>query len=236
MVKPTFPRFCLAIDDSSAVKVSRKAYQIKDVPGNFGIKVNLDAILDSKKVIGEVRRITDKPVFADVKGWNGKRTLREIVKMVAGEGASMVNFYALADGMLEGAIEEAENLGIIVLGVTVLTHYDDDYCDRHFRRTFEESVHHFAEVSLERKCDGYILPGTMLSAVKDLGGIKFNPATRPVSFAEREVNFQKQFEDPLVCLANGANIVSCGSPIWKSDDPCEALERIVRQVNAFVQK
>ena len=232
--KPKFPRFCLAIDDSSAGKVVSNANQIKGVPGDYGIKVNLDAIVDNKKVISDVRMITGKPIFADVKGWNGRRTLQEIVRIVAGEGASMVNFYALADDMLKGAVEEGNKLGIIILGVTVLTHYDDDYCQRHFGRNFWGSVQHFAKISLGWGCDGYILPGLMLNAVKDLGGLKFIPATRPVSFKEKEANFQKQFEDPLICLANGADIVSCGSPVWKSADPCKTLEELAAQVNAFM--
>ncbi len=229
--KLILPRFFLAIDDGSASEVVRKANQIVDVPGRYGIKVNLDAIIDNKKVISDVRVITGRPVFADIKGWNGKRTLREIVKIVAGEGASVVNFYALADDMLEGAVEEATKQGVVILGVTVLTHYDESYCQRHFRRTFQESVQHFAKVSLKRGCDGYILPGTMLDAVAGFGGIKFIPATRPVSFEEREANFQKQFEDPLVCLGNGATIVSCGSPVWKSPDPCKTLEDLAKKIN-----
>ncbi|HRZ95012.1 MAG TPA: orotidine 5'-phosphate decarboxylase [Candidatus Moranbacteria bacterium] len=231
MYKRAFPKFCLAIDDSSAEKVVYKANQIKGVPGNYGIKVNLDAIVDSKRVISDICVITGKPVFTDFKGWNGNRTLKELVTIAAGEGASMINFHALADSMLEKAVEEGEKLGVIVLGVTILTHYDDAYCRRHFRRSLSESVRHFAKVSLERGCDGYVMPGTMLDAVKGLRGIKFIPGTRPSSFEDKSANFQKQFEDPLICLANGATIVSCGSPVWKSDDPCKALHVLVRQVN-----
>ncbi len=224
------PKFFLAIDESDIEGAFDAIAKIRGVKGDYGIKINLDLILKYPNVISKVWVYSGKPVFADLKMWNGKRTMREIIETVAGDGGAMVNAYALADSMLDEAVNLAKKRELVILGVTVLTHYNEDYCQKFHRMSMADLVRLLAQTSLKYGCDGYILPGTCLGAVSDLSGIKFNPAVRPAWFKEKKANAQEQIMEPGQAIEGGANIVSCRSPVFKSADPAEALSRILEEI------
>lgn len=224
------PKFFVANDASNINEAINKTELISDVSGDYGIKLNLDLVLRDINIISKIVKLSDKPIFVDMKMWNGKRTMNEAVKIIADQGAAMVNVYSLADSMLEKTVATAKKAGLTVLGVTVLTHYDDEYCDKFFRRPMEKMVRLLAETALKWGCDGYILPGTCLKAVSDLGGLKFNPAVRPAWYGDKKVNYQKQIMELSMAFEDGADIVSCGSPVFRSDDPAEALQLILEEI------
>ena len=230
MVTPNLPKFFAAIDDSEQVGAIQKAQKIKNVRGDYGVKLNLDLILKESSIISKIAAITGRPVFSDIKMMNGKRTMRELVKAVATEGAIMINAYALADYLIKGAIEEAKERGIIVLGVTVTTHYDDDYCIKYFGKNLVDTVEMLAQAALDNGFHGYIVPGTTLSALSGKPGIKFSSSIRPSWFQDKKTNDQKQDAEPAVAIKSGANVICCGSPIFKSPDPAEALEKILKEI------
>ena len=231
-----FPRAYLAIDDSAHEGAIKKARMIEGVEGNYGIKLNLDLILRGSQIITEIGEITGRPVFTDLKMNNGKRTMRELVQEMADRGAKMVNAYVQADRLLYDAIKTAEDNGMIFLGVTVTTHFDDDYCQKYYRRSLIETVGFLAQRAVDLGCHGYILPGTMLKFVSDVGGLKFIPATRPSWFVDKKTNDQEQLCQPGEAIMNLADMVSCGSPVFKSPDPKKALRLILEEVDAAWDK
>ena len=174
---------------------------------------------------------SDLPLFVDLKMWNGKRTMAEVIKQLVDFGVEMTNVYAHAGTMLEKAIQVANDNNVTVLGVTVLTHYDDEYCKRVYGKPMSEVVEILSDLAIENGCHGIILPGTTLDAVSDLDCIKFNPAVRPEWFGDKTTNFQKQIMTHVEALKKGATIVSCGSPIFKSPDPAVALKRILDEIS-----
>lgn len=179
------PSFFLANDASNETEAFKNIKLISGIVGNYGIKLNLDLALKDINIIGKIGKFSDKPIFVDMKMWNGKRTMNEAIKAIADQDATMVNVWAQADSLLEKAVDTAKKVGLTVLGVTVLTHYDDDYCKKFFGRPMDKMVRLLAKTALKWGCDGYILPGTCLDAVLDLGGIKFNPAVRPKWFGDK---------------------------------------------------
>ncbi|MEA3463683.1 MAG: orotidine 5'-phosphate decarboxylase / HUMPS family protein [Patescibacteria group bacterium] len=229
------PKFFVANDASDINEAINKTELILDVAGDYGIKLNLDLVLKDINIISKIAKLSNKPIFVDMKMWNGKRTMNEAIKVIADQGAAMINVWAQADSMLEKAVDTAKKVGLTILGVTVLTHYDDDYCKKFFGRPMDKMVRLLAKTALKWGCDGYILPGTCLDAVLDLGGIKFNPAVRPKWFGDKQVNFQKQIMEPEEAFRKGADIVSCGSPVFKSQDPKRALELILEEIK-FIHK
>jgi len=231
MKKTELPKLFVVIDDSDEEGALKKWEKIEEVEGDFGLKLNLDLVLKDPTISSRFKEKSGKKIFADMKTWNGKRTMAVIMQMLADNGADMTNVYAHAGDMLEKAIKIANDNDITVLGVTVLTHYTDAYCRRLYDKSIGEAVRVLAEMALENGCHGIILPGTTLSNVADIKCIKFNPATRPNWSNDLKANFQKQIMDHSEALASGADIVSCGSPIFKSPDPAAALRRILSEIN-----
>jgi len=207
------------------------AEALSSVEGNFGFKINLDYLLmhGLSGLNPAVRRVQEfgRPVFADLKMWNGTRTMRSVMEMLVEGEVDYMNVYALADGLLPGAIKVTEGSKTKVLGVTVLTHFSEDYCQRHFRRTLRETVMHFSGVAIDRGCDGIILPGTTLEVVRGLQTIKGVPGVRPKWY--QDTRHEEEIE-PRVAVEQGADILVCGSPIMKDPDKVAALKRVLSEM------
>ncbi len=217
----------LAGKEEETLKV---AEQLLKVEGNFGFKVNLDYLLNSEKglkaLLGPIQQF-GRPVFADLKMWNGTRTMASVIENLVALGVDYLNVYALADELLPKAIQITEGTKTKVLGLTVLTHFNEAYCQKHFKRSLPETVQHFAEVAVEAGCHGIILPGTALEAVAYLDTIKVVPGIRPTWY--QDTRHEEEVE-PRVAAEKGANVLVCGSPIMKSENPAEALRRILAEI------
>ena len=196
---------------------------------NFGFKINLDYLLNKglENAINPIKKL-GRPIFADLKMWNGGRTMSSVIENLFILEVDYMNVYALADDLLPEAIKITTKAKTKVLGLTVLTHFDDAYCQKHFKRSLSETVRHFAEVAIDVGCHGIILPGTVLDAVSDITGIiKVVPGVRPVWYGDKR---HKEEIEPWLAVKKGADILVCGSPIMKSVNPVEALERILSQM------
>jgi orotidine-5'-phosphate decarboxylase len=206
------------------------AEQLSHVSGNFGFKINLDYLLNPEKGFRAALRPIqqfDRPVFADLKMWNGTRTMASVIENLMAIGVDYLNVYALAEDLLPKAIRITEGTKTKVLGLTVLTHFNEDYCQKHFKRSLAQTVRHFAEIALEAGCHGIILPGTTLEVVADLNTIKVVPGIRPNWY--KDTRHEEEVE-PQIAVEKGADILVCGSPIMKSENPVAALERILSEI------
>jgi orotidine-5'-phosphate decarboxylase len=206
------------------------ATQLSRAPGNFGFKLNLDYLLNRTKSLEEVIRKVQtlkRPIFADIKMWNGTRTMKSVFQTLVDLEVEYVNVYALADNLLPKAIEITEGTGTEVWGLTTLSHYNNAYCLKHFRRTLPETVLHFSEVAIEAGCHGVILPGTMLYAINHINTTKVVPGVRPEGY---EDDRHEEEVTPKEAIENGADFLVVGSPIMKSKYPTDALVKIISEM------
>jgi len=206
------------------------AEQLTSVSGNFGFKINLDYLLKKgfKAALEPIQQF-GRPVFADLKMWNGTRTMASVIENLAAMGVDYLNVYALADDLLPKAIRITEGTKTKVLGLTVLTHFSETYCQKHFKRSLQETVRHFAEIAVEADCHGIILPGTTLEVVADLDTIKVVPGIRPNWYKDTR---HKEEVELRVAIEKGADILVCGSPIMKSRNPVKVLKKVLSEINS----
>ncbi len=230
------PLLLVALDglaDNKEKTMGTAAHLSDDITGNFGFKVNLDFLLDAeiglRELLAPIQQF-GRPLFADIKMWNGKRTMASVIETLVALNIDYVNVYALADGQISDTIRRITNgTRTKVLGLTVLTHYDDAYCQKHFRRSLSETVRHFAEVAVAAGCHGIILPGTMLPNVADIHTIKLVPGIRPPDYRDKRHHQEVTARYATLC---GADILVCGSPIMKNPDPAQALQQILRDISS----
>lgn len=226
------PLLLIALDDlvSEEEKTLKVAGQLSRVEGNFGFKINLDYLLNQvrglKAILQPIQQF-GRPIFSDLKMWNGTRTMASVIENLVAMGVDYLNVYALADELLPKAIQITEGTKTKVLGLTVLTHFNEAYCQKHFKRPLIETVRHFAEVAVAAGCHGIILPGTTLEAVAYFNTIKVVPGVRPIWYKDMR---HKEEVEPRVAAEKGANILVCGSPIMKSEDPVGALRNILFEI------
>jgi len=208
----------------------------KKVSSNrYGFKVNLDSVANfspsatsSYSFVKEVMS-HGKPVFVDMKMWNGERTMRNVAKGCAELGVNIINMYPHAGKKSMTEVLEAINgSNTRLFGLTVLTHYTERDM-KIYGRSFSESVKMFAQMSYDYGAHGIILPGTELKTVKDIPSLKLCPGIRPNWYNLKD-NDQEQVVTPSEAIDNGANYIVVSSAIRKSRDGPEALERILLEI------
>ncbi len=209
------------------------AERLSGVEGNFGFKVNLDYLLDrglrNPSTLGNIQQF-NRLVFTDLKMWNGSSIMASIIGNLVDKGVDYLNVYALADDLLPEAIKIAKGSKTKILGLTVLTHFTEDYCQKWFQRSLKDTVRLGAEVALKRGCQGVILPGTALDVVMDLDAEKCTPGVR-LDWYPEDSRHQQEIT-PRLAVEQGATHLVCGGPIMKSQekvgiDSVEALKRIL---------
>lgn len=222
----------VALDYNERSENLNLAGKLSEVGDQFGFKVNLDHYtLWGLPYVQEVQGY-GKPVFVDLKINNGPRTMINALTPLAEAGVDHTSVWTFADRLISPTVEalrDIEGSQLRVLGVTVTSRFDDEYCLNNFGRSLEDSVHHFTEVAIEVGCDGVILPGTCLGAIRDIETVKLVSGIRPLTLRGDSTQ-QRQVITPQEAIANGADILVCGSPIRESRDPIRALRTVLSQM------
>lgn len=216
------------VDDEE--KTLLTARELWSSHSEIGFKINLDYILIKgiQEAVNRIKGAVNVPIFVDLKMWNGERTMVRIAEELVKLKVDYLSIYVQADSALRSVTKIITGTDTKVLGVTVLTHYDEGYCQRHFRRSLKSLVRHFAITAIEGGCYGLILPGTALETVSDLNIIKAVPGIRPDWYADSR---HKEVITPKFAVDEGADLLVCGSPIMKNQNPKEALNKILEEID-----
>jgi len=205
----------------------------------YGFKVNLDSIASfrygAKSPAEFIRQMHynggHRPVFADLKMWNGGRTMTTIARDCAEIGVDIINIYPHAGGKFIRKVADAlSGRDTKLFTLTVLTHYNDADTQKLYGMNLSSTVRHFAEIGVENGAHGIIVPGTQLKVVEDFNVLKLCPGIRPDWYEETKDNDQEQTVTPTEAVRNGATHLVVGSPIMKSPNKAEALERILKEI------
>ncbi len=239
-------RLYLALDYDGQKKNLGFAREISaQVPNpNYGFKVNLDSVADFSPdamnpftFVEELTRLR-RGVFVDLKMWNGKRTMSNIVRGCSKLGVDIVNVYAHAGvkfiTALRGALAEANacnGTNTQLYGLTVLSHYTEQDCFKLYEKNLPYSVRMLAELAMKGGVDGLILPGNQLHIVSDLQVRKLCPGIRPIWYEDTRANDQEQTSTPKEAIDGGATDLVIGSPILKAPNPKENLERLLADLS-----
>ena len=199
----------------------------------FGIKFNLDAMLNPdislSKLLWLLKRF-NRQLFPDLKMWNGSRTMESVVKTFVDLGVDFMNVWAMADKEMVKAVKATEGSNTKVLGLTVLSHYGDDHCQKWYRRSLIGAVADFSRYAIEAGCHGIIVPGNTLSIVRHLPVMKMATGVRPEWYKDDR---HQQEATPAEVAGGGANFVVCGSPILEQrtkEDRILALHKVLHEM------
>lgn len=229
----------LAIDQSEQSAVLDQAENLaKNVPSSgYGFKINLDAVLNfwtssksPREFILELSKL-GKPIFVDIKIWNGERTMSNIAAGLADLNVDIINVYPHSGRKFVKKMKESiAGSKTKLFGLTVLTHYTEEYTREIYGLSFSDTVRKLAQIDLECGVDGIILPPTELKTVRDINLLKLCPGIRPDWFIEKKTNNQEQTATPRDAILAGASHLVIGSPVFKSENPVEALKKVLNEI------
>src|SRR3984893_14073423 len=173
-----------------------------------------------------------KQVFLDLKLHDIAATVSRACAQVASFGAQFLPIHAYPQTM-KAAKLAAAGTSLRLLGVTVLTSYDDrDLADAGYAYGVRDLVARRAAQAREAGLDGLILSAGEVPAIRASLGRKMilvTPGIRPAGASAAD---QKRTMTPAAALAAGADYLVVGRPVTQAKNPCEAAEAIIAEIAA----
>ena len=195
-----------------------------------GIKIGLQYITErSPEEIRELSKFK-KPIFYDGKFFDIKNTLVESVKSLKNLNVSYATVHLL-NGVhaLRSANEAAQKINLRLLGVSVLTSFDDkDLENLGFNSKVEDQVKRLVKIAIEAKLYGVICSPLEIKMIKEIApNLKcFTPGIR----MEKTNDDQKRTMTANEAIKAGSDCLIIGRPITKGD-PQENIKNILSSID-----
>ncbi len=208
-------RIALALDNIPTIEyLKQKAEELAGEVGYF--KVGYESLLrfGAKEAIG-IGAANGIKVFADAKIKDIPKTMELVSKLLVESGASMFNVHSSnTKAALRAAASVKENA--ILLGVTILTSYNDEECREVYGEDVKQKSLQFSIRAATHGCDGIVCSSQELVLLnknidtKDL--IKVVPGIQPTWMGP---NDQVRVMTPYEAMQAGADILVIGRAIME---------------------
>jgi|TARA_B110001452_G_scaffold92565_1_gene76310 orotidine-5'-phosphate decarboxylase len=195
-----------------------------------GIKIGLQYITQhSPEEIKELSKF-NKPIFYDGKFFDIKNTLVESVKSLKNLNISYATVHLL-NGLtaLKAANEAANDINIKLLGVSVLTSFDNKELENlGFKDQVEKQVLRLIKIADEANLYGVICSPLEIKIIKKVApSLKcFTPGIRQ----DEDKNDQKRTLNAKQALEAGSDCLIIGRPITNGD-PKKNIQKILSSIN-----
>jgi len=176
-----------------------------------------------------------RQVFLDLKLHDIGNTVAQGVKSVARLGATFLTVHAYPQTM-QAAVEAREG-ALRILGVTVLTSYDDDDLKAAgYATPVKALVASRAKKARALGVDGLVCSPEEAAKVRAIMGAGMTLVTPGIRPAGTEAGDQKRIMTPAAAIAAGADYLVVGRPIVAAPDPRAAAEAIVAEIAQRARK
>ncbi len=195
-----------------------------------GIKIGLQYITNhSPEEIKELSKF-NKPIFYDGKFFDIKNTLVESIKSLKELNIDYATVHLL-NGLnsLKAANKVAEEIGIKLLGVSVLTSFDDEELDElGFRDNIQDQVSRLIKIADKANLYGVICSPLEVKMINQIAPkLKcFTPGIRQ----DGNKNDQKRTMNAKQALEEGSDCLIIGRPITDGD-PKKNIQKILSSLN-----
>ena len=178
----------------------------------------------------------NKKVFLDLKLHDIGNTVGKGVESVAKLGATFLTVHAYPQTM-HAAVDARKGSSLRILGVTVLTSYDDaDRAAAGYDFTVPELVAERAAQARDVGVDGLVCSAeeaANLKAIISTGMVLVTPGIRP---ADTEKGDQKRVMTPADALKAGSSHLVVARPIVAAADPLVAARGILDEMNGALSR
>ena len=195
-----------------------------------GIKIGLQYI--TQRSPEEIRELSKfkKPIFYDGKFFDIKNTLVESVKSLKNLNVNYATVHLL-NGLsaLKAANQAAQKININLLGVSVLTSFNDEDLERlGFNNRVEDQVKKLIKIAMEANLHGIICSPLEIKMIKKIAPkLKcFTPGIR----MENIKDDQKSTMNANEAIKEGSDCLIIGRPITKGD-PKKNIKNILSSID-----
>lgn len=175
-------------------------------------------------------------VFLDLKFHDIPNTVANAVLAAAEQGAWMVNVHAMGGRrMMEAAADilSRNKMPTHLIGVTVLTSLAGrELTEIGIESSIDEQVERLAQLAQSSGLEGIVCSAREARRIRQVCGdsfLKVTPGIRPKSAATDD---QQRITTPAQAMQDGSTHLVVGRPITKADDPAQAVQDILTEINA----
>lgn len=218
------PRLCLALDVPGSADAERWVERTGHVFGTFKIGLQLFCA-EGPSVVHRVRAAGARRIFLDLKLHDIPNTVAGAVRSLASLGVDDLTVH-IAGGpdMLAAAARAAEEAGVDLLGVTVLTSLDRPALARTgLDRDIPAVVAERARLAVESGLPGLVCSARDVASLRELFGPVVELVTPGIRLDRGAHADQKRVSTPRDALADGASRLVIGRAITAADDLDAAL-------------
>ena len=168
-------------------------------------------------------------VFLDLKFYDIGETVKRAVAQVDKAGVDMLTVHAQPQ-VMRAAVEGRGGAGLKLLGVTVLTSFDEsDLAADGHPGTVEELVARRVKNAREANMDGVVCSPLELVRIGGGGLLTVVPGVRSVGASAGD---QKRVATPAEAIRDGASYLVIGRQVTRAAEPRAEVERILSEIAA----
>lgn len=223
-------RLIVALDLPNAIAAHELTMKLADNVSFYKIGLGM-LTTGGLALANELKQEHGKRIFLDMKLFDISATIEKAVKGLAQFNLDFLTVHG-DPHVVRAAKDGAAGSDMKILGVTILTSLD--------RQDLNDSLikqGEMADLVLERAgnafnagADGIIASPQEAAAIRALpeakGRLIVTPGVRPAGSA---ANDQKRIATPGEAIANGADHIVVGRPIWQAQDPVAATQSAIAE-------
>jgi len=218
----------VALDFESAAKARELVSRLGNHISFYKVGLELYAAAGMefvRELIGQ-----GKDVFLDLKLYDIGETVKRAVAQVAASGVRFTTVHG-SKVVMRAAVEGRGSAPLKLLGVTVLTSFDqDDLADLGYPCTLADLVALRVRKAREAGIDGIVCSPLEAAAVRTIAGPEAILVTPGVRSAGAGKGDQKRVATPAEALRNGADYLVIGRQVTRAEDPSAEALRILEEI------
>jgi orotidine-5'-phosphate decarboxylase len=226
-------RLIVALDVPNVVQGLELAARIGDAVNFY--KIGLGMLTGGGLALAnELKQDQGKRIFLDMKLFDIGATVEAAVRGFARYDLDFLTVHGDPQ-VVRAAAEGRAGSEMKILAVTILTSLDRADLDANLIRAGDlaDIVVERAARALEAGADGVIASPHEAALIRALpqarGKLIVTPGVRPGGAAAGD---QKRIATPAQAIADGADHIVVGRPIWQADDPRRAAQAVARELPA----
>jgi orotidine-5'-phosphate decarboxylase len=203
-------------------------------------KVGLELYLGAGPSLVESLRKRGYHVFVDLKLHDIPNTVAGAVRTLSSAGANLLSIHAAGGRpMMVAAVEAAERIvdGPEIVAVTVLTSLDSRLLSQTgVAESPAAHALHLAKLAHGAGCAGMVCSAHEASILRTYLGryrLLVVPGIRPAGFPDGD---QSRTATPSAAIADGASLLVVGRPITRAEDPAQAADAILREIERALER
>ena len=226
-------KLCVALDNHSKEENLALAKKIQEF--DVWLKVGFRSyIRDGKEFLEELKSINPNfKIFLDLKLYDIPNTMADAAEEICKLPIDMFNVHASAGkDAMSTVMERIKNVPNrpLVLAVTALTSFDNESFAYIYNEDIDQKATKFAKDTFEAGLDGVVCSAFESLDIKNNTSNNFvtlTPGIRP--FGE-DAGDQQRVADINLAKKELVDFIVVGRPIYKSNNPTEVVERILKNI------